>query len=61
MKKENTIKLPSEHQQLKDSSRRGFLKKAAYAAPTIVALGALTKPTQSEAAGFGPPPSGPEW
>ena len=40
-------------------SRRSFLKKAAYAAPTIVALGALTKPTPSKATDFGPPPSGP--
>ena len=41
-------------------SRRSFLKKAAYAAPTIVALGALTKPTETKA-GFGKPPSGPDW
>ena len=41
-------------------SRRSLLKKAAYAAPTIVALGALTKPTESEA-GYGKPPSGPTW
>ena len=40
--------------------RRHFLKKAAYVAPVIVALGALTKPTESEA-GFGKPPSGPTW
>ena len=59
MKKENTIKLPSEHQHLKDSSRRGFFKKAAYAAPTVVALGALMKPTESKA--FPKPPSGPVW
>ena len=39
-------------------SRRTFLKKAVYAAPTVVALGALLKPTESEA-GFGKPPSGP--
>jgi len=43
-----------------NSKRRGFLKKAAYATPAIVALGALTKPTESEA-GFGKPPSGPTW
>jgi len=41
-------------------SRRSFLKKATYTVPTIVALGALTKPTESEA-GFGKPPSGPTW
>ena len=41
-------------------ARRDFLKKAAYAAPTIVALGALTKPTESEA-GFERPSSAPNW
>ena len=61
MKNKNTTKLPSEHQHLKDSSRRGFLKKAAYTAPTIVALGALTKPIETKAAGFGKPPTGPTW
>jgi len=40
--------------------RRSFLKKTVYAAPTLVALGALMKPTESEA-GFGKPPSGPTW
>ncbi len=43
-----------------ENARRGFLKRAAYAAPTIVALGALTKPTESKA-GFGKPPSAPNW
>ena len=42
------------------NDRRSFLKKAVYAAPTIVALGALLKPIESEA-GFGKPPSGPTW
>lgn len=42
------------------SNRRGFLKKATYIAPTLVALGTLTKPTESKA-GFGPPPSAPDW
>ncbi len=51
-------KKPSE--TVENSTRRGFLKKAVYAAPTIVVLGALTKPTESEA-GFGKPPSGPTW
>ena len=45
---------------VKNSVRRGFLKKAAYVAPTIVALGALMKPTETKA-DFGPPPSGPDW
>ena len=43
-----------------ENERRRFLKKAVYAAPTIVALGALTKPTEIKA-GFGKPPSGPTW
>ena len=46
--------------RIETQSRRTFLKKATYAVPTIVALGALTKPTKSEA-GFGKPPSGPTW
>ena len=40
--------------------RRSFLKKAAYVAPTLIALGALTRPTDAKA-GFGRPPSGPNW
>ena len=40
--------------------RRSFLEKAKYVAPTLIALGALTKPTKSEG-GFGPPPSGPDF
>ncbi len=31
------------------NSRRSFLKKAAYAAPAIVALGSITKPTNAMA------------
>ena len=54
MKKRNTL---SEGKKPKsESSRRSFLKKSIYAAPTIVALGALLKPTESKA-GFGPTPS----
>jgi len=41
-------------------SRRSFIKKAAYAAPTLVALGTLMRPTEAKA-GFGKPPSGPSW
>ena len=36
--------------------RREFLKKAVYAAPTLIVLTQLSKPTKSEA-GFGGPPS----
>ena len=43
-----------------NDARRGFLKRAAYAAPTVVALGALMKPAESEA-GHGLPPSASNW
>ena len=42
------------------NSRRMFIKKAAYAAPTLLVLGSLTRPTDAKA-GFGAPPSGPTW
>ena len=42
------------------TDRRSFIKKAAYVTPTLLALGALTRPTDAKA-GFGKPPSGPTW
>jgi len=42
-----------------DKSRRAFFKKAAYAAPVLMVMGQLTRPTETEA-GFGPPPSQPD-
>jgi len=39
--------------------RRGFLKKTAYAAPTLIAMGTLMKPKSAKADDFGPPPSDP--
>ena len=41
-----------------DNSRRAFFKRAAYAAPVLMVMGQLTRPTETEA-GFGPPPSQP--
>lgn len=41
----------------KETSRRTFLKKTVYAAPTLLVLGALARPTSAKA-GFGPPPEG---
>ena len=44
-------------------TRRSFLKKSVYAAPTLIALGQLVKPKNAKA-GFGGPPSdpdGPAW
>ncbi len=39
-------------------SRRTFIKKAVYVAPTLIVLGTLTRPTDAKA-DFGPPPSAP--
>ena len=51
--------LPSDEQNVQND-RRTFIKKAAYVAPTLMALGALSRPTDAKA-GFGKPPSGPTW
>ena len=40
-------------------SRRSFLKKSVYAAPTLIVLGSLIKPEEVKA-GFGGPPSDPD-
>jgi hypothetical protein len=45
-------------EKVNDSKRRTFLKKAAWSAPTVIAMGALLKPTKARA-GFGGPPSDP--
>jgi len=42
------------------NERRGFLKKAVYAAPTLIVLGELVKP-ESAKSDFGGPPSDPGW
>jgi len=40
--------------------RREFLKKGLYTTPKLIILGSLAKPEDTKA-GFGPPPSDPEW
>ncbi len=60
MKKINNIDTTQNTSKEKQVSRRTFIKKAAYVAPTLIALGSLTRPTDAEA-GFGRPPSGPSW
>lgn len=40
---------------IQNSSRRGFLKKSLYTAPSIVALGTLMKPENLQAGGSNPP------
>jgi len=51
-------KREDENRKKERQKRRGFLKKTAYAAPTLIAMGQLLRPTETEA-GFGPPPSQP--
>ena len=53
LKKKHDDSVEKEQQE-----RRGFLKKTAYAAPTLIAMGQLLRPTKTEAT-FGPPPSQP--
>lgn len=43
-----------------NNSRRKFLHKAVYAAPTLVALGSLLQPTNAEAVDFGSTPNPPQ-
>jgi len=58
--KKNDIHITKNTPKEKQVSRRNFIKKAVYVAPTLIALGSLTRPTDAEA-GFGRPPSGPTW
>jgi len=46
--------------EAKQKDRRSFLKKSVYAAPTLIVMGALMKPTRTKAA-FGGPPSDAAW
>ena len=50
-----------EKQEEAKISRRGFLKKAAYSAPVLVALGQLVKPTSICADPSGGPGGPPGW
>jgi hypothetical protein len=54
--KKHQNKKSEEHKTI--NSRRTFIKKAAYAAPTLLIMGSLMRPTETKA-GFGPPPSSP--
>ena len=45
----------------KSVNRRQFIKKAVYTAPKVLVLGSMIRPTHSKAAGFGPPPEGPNY
>lgn len=56
MKKEDKVNRQKDNERL---SRRNFLKKSAYSAPVLVALGELVKPkvvhADSTGGPFGPP------
>jgi len=49
-----------ESEDKKRDNRRAFLKKAAYKAPVLVALGQLAKPTKAKA-DTGDPSGPPSW
>ena len=49
MKKE--IKSEEKHQVAAENTRRKFLKKAAYSAPVLMAMGQLVKPVDAQADG----------
>ena len=59
MKKE--IKSEEKHQVAAENTRRKFLKKAAYSAPVLMAMGQLVKPEKASAdfsSPDGPPDDG---
>jgi len=43
----------------RQQERRSFLKKALYATPSLIVLGQLSRPTKTNADGFGATPSDP--
>ena len=54
------LDLKNNYKEVKDKmqkERRSFLKKTAYAAPVLIVLGQLARPSTANA--FGPPPSAP--
>jgi len=55
---EEKRKISNQKKQKKENTRRTFLKKSIYMAPTLFFLGQIVTPSNSHA-GFGPPPSDP--
>ena len=53
---EEKRKISNQKKQKKENTRRTFLKKSIYMAPTLFFLGQIVTPSKSHA-GFGPPPS----
>ena len=66
MKKDNDNKIDAvqkieQKMSQQKSSRRAFIKKTVYVAPTLIVLGSLTRPTNVEAGKFGSTPPPPTW
>lgn len=53
------VKEVVEEQKQTEISRRSFLKKSAYSAPVLMAMGQLAKPTFTQADGVGSTGGGP--
>ena len=59
-RKKRTVEVESRREKEREEpSRRKFLKKAAYAAPSLMILGQLGRPGDARADDFGPNPSDP--
>ncbi len=61
--KKSKLKEVLEDENQTGISRRSFLKKSAYTAPVLVAMGQLVKPTSvhADSTGGPPPPPGGGW
>ena len=57
MKKNKDIQ--DQNRKQKQTDRRAFLKKAAYSAPVLIAMGQLAKPTLAHACDASGGPGGP--
>ncbi len=60
MKQTDEIKEIEKNTETPKQKRRKFLKKAAYSAPMLIALGQLVKPTKAQA-DSGSPSGPPSW
>ena len=61
--KKREVKEVLEEEKQTEISRRSFLKRSAYSAPVLMAMGQLAKPTSihADSTGGPPPPPGGGW
>lgn len=59
MENKNKVLTPELKKEKTEISRRSFLKRSAYSAPVLMAMGQLAKPTLSHADGVGSTANGP--